>query len=148
MREFAWSFWWLIFPIMWFVFGIVGMAFRHQRDRHALDLMKTYAEKGKDPAEISRMLGDHPSDWDGGWGDRWERRWARRAWRYSPYGAWQRAIMSVCVAGAFWFAAYYVDWPWYGPGFNIVAIIMSVIAAGAVLSAIFATLFAPRPPPA
>jgi hypothetical protein len=140
MHEFAWTYWWLIFPIMWFVFGIVGMAFRHQRDRHALELMKTYAEKGKDPGDIAKALGDGPSYWE----SRWDRRWARRAWRYTPYGAWQRAIMSICVAGAFWFAAYYFEWPFYGPGLTVVAIIMSVIAAGAVLTAIFASLFAPR----
>ena len=45
MREFAFAYWWLIFPAMWFVFGIVGMALAHQRERARLDLMKTYAEK-------------------------------------------------------------------------------------------------------
>ena len=142
MEEFAWRFWWLIFPIMWFVFGIFGMALKHRRDGQALELMKTYAEKGKDPGEIAKALDVGPTYWEG----RWDRRWARRAWRYTPYGAWQRAIMSVCVAGGFWFAAYYLDWPWYGPGLTIVAIIMSIVAGGALLSAIFASLFASRQP--
>ena len=140
MEEFAWRFWWLIFPIMWFAFGIVGMALKHQRDRDTLELMKTYAAKGKDPAEIAKVFGDAPSGWD----SRWERRWARRAWRYTPYGAWQRAIMAACVAGGFWFASYYIDWPWYGPGLSIVAVIMTVVAVGALISAIFASLFASR----
>jgi hypothetical protein len=140
MEEFAWRFWWLIFPIMWFAFGIVGMALKHRRDHDALELMKTYSEKGKDPAEIAKALDVGPTYWE----SRWDRRWARRAWRYTPYGAWQRAIMSICVAAGFWFAAYYLDWPWDGPGLTIVAVIMSVIAAGALLTAIFASLFAPR----
>ncbi len=142
MDEFAWRFWWLIFPIMWFVFGIFGMALKHRRDRDALDLMKTYAQQGKDPAEIAKVLGDGTS----GWESRWDRRWARHAWRYTPYGAWQRAITAICVAGGFWLATYYLGWPWYGPGLTIVAVIMSVVAAGALINAIFASVFAPREP--
>ncbi len=142
MDEFAWRFWWLIFPIMWFVFGIFRMALKHRSDRDTLELMKTYAQQGKDPAEIAKALGDTPSGWD----SRWDRRWARRSWRYTPYSAWQRAISAICIAGGFWLATYYLHWPWYGPGLTIVAVIMSVVAAGALINAIVASVFAPRGP--
>jgi hypothetical protein len=139
MHEFAWTYWWLIFPVMWGVFGIFGMMMASQRERARLELMKTYAEKGKDPSEISRALGPGP--------DYWDYRWARRAWRYSPYWAWPRAIMAVCVAAGFWVAAYYTDWPFWGwPGLRLVAVIMTVIAAAALMRAIFASLFAPKLP--
>lgn len=139
MQEFAWTYWWLIFPIMWFVFGIFGMGFAHRREQAKLELMKTYVEKGKDPSEIARAFDTGPGYWD--------RRWARRAWRYSPYWAWPRAIMAVCIAAAFWAAAYYGDRPFWGwPGFQVVAVIMSVLAVGAVLRAVFASVFAPKLP--
>ena len=58
--------------------------------------------------------------------------------------AWPRAIMAVCVAAAFWTAAYYADWPFWGwPGLRVGAIIMSIIAVGALLRAVFASVFAP-----
>jgi len=144
MDEFARHYWWLIFPLMWFVFGIFGMALAHRRDRDAMDLMKTYAEKGRDPSEIAQVLGRRPGDWSGDWGGGW---WARRAWRYTPYWAWRRAIMAGCVAIGFWLAAYYADWPdWGWPGFSVVAIIMSVIAAGALINAVLASVFSARSP--
>ena len=138
MQEFAFAYWWLIFPLMWFVFGIFGMALAHQRERTRMDLMKTYAEKGKDPSDIARAFDTGPSYWD--------HRWARRAWRYSPYWAWPRAIMAACVAAGFWAAAYYADWPWGWPGLRVVAIIMSIIAVGALVRAVFASVFAPKLP--
>ncbi len=136
-EAFAFAYWWLIFPLMWFVSGLFGMWAHHRRQSAALDLMKTYAEKGRDPAEISRVLDASPE---------WDSRWARRAWRYGPYGAWRKAIMSACVAAAFWVGAYYTDYADFpfGPGLTVVAIIMTVIAAGSLVFAIGTSLFPPR----
>ncbi len=134
---FAFAYWWLIFPLMWFVFGLFGMWAHHRRQSAALELMKTYAQQGRDPAEISKVLGAAP-DWDS--------RWASRAWRYGPYGAWRKAIMSACVAAAFWVGAYYTgyaDYP-FGGGLTVVAIIMTVIAAGSLIFAIGTSVFPPR----
>jgi hypothetical protein len=141
MQDFAMAYWWLIFPIMWFVSSLFGMWMHHRRQQDTLELMKTYAAQGKDPSELAKTLGPDPSSWD--------YRWSRRAWRYgpgwgwrgSPFWAWRRAIMTGCVAIGFWIAAYYADWSWGGPGFTVVAVIMSVIAAGSLLTAIFASLF-------
>ncbi len=139
------AYWWLIFPLMWFVFGIFGMWAHHSRQRAALDLMKTYAEQGRAPAEIAKVLDTGPG---------YDSRWSRRAWRYGAYGgwrygphwAWRRAIMSACVAAGFWAAAYYVDYadfPFAG-GFSVVAIIMTIVAAGSLIFAIGTSVFPPR----
>ncbi len=137
MQDFAMAYWWLIFPIMWFVFGLWGMWLTHQRQQAAMELMKTYAAQGKDPSEIAKTLGPDP----GAFAGPYYGRWGWRAWRYTPFWAWRRAIMTGCVAIGFWVASYYAPWPWGGPGFTVVAIIMSIIAAGALLTALFATLF-------
>lgn len=138
MEDLVRSYWWLVFPLMWFVFGTFGMALAARRERAALELMKTYAAQGKDPSDLARALNPGP--------DYWDRRWARRAWRYTPYWAWPRAIMAGCVAVGFWIAAYYADWPWDWPGLWVVAVIMSFVAVGALLRAIMLSVFAPRAP--
>lgn len=50
-------FWWLVFPVMWFVFGMFRMAMRSNEHRAMLEMMKTYAAQGKDPAELARAMG-------------------------------------------------------------------------------------------
>ena len=36
-----WSFWWLIFPVMFFAMGALQMWLRYKRHKDTLDLMKT-----------------------------------------------------------------------------------------------------------
>ncbi|ESQ84524.1 hypothetical protein AEAC466_09230 [Asticcacaulis sp. AC466] len=47
-------FWWLIFPIMWMVFGIVRLVLRGLYDQRKLDLMKSYLAQGKDIPDALR----------------------------------------------------------------------------------------------
>ncbi len=138
MADFAYSYWWLVFPLMWAVSGAWGMWLHHRRQLDTLELMKIYAAQGKDPSELAKTLNPCPGpdaayDW----------RWRRRAWRYTPFWAWRRVIMTACVAAGLWWAAEYLDWPfaWH---LEIAAMIMTVIAAVSVLSAIFSSLFAPK----
>ena len=138
MEDFAFSYWWLMFPLMWMAFGAWGMWLRHRRQQDTLEVMKTYAAQGRDPSELAKTL-----DPCSGPGAAYDWRWQRRAWRYTPFWAWRRAIMSVCVAAGFWFAAEYLDTPW-GWHLEIVAVIMTIIAGASLLSAIFSSLFAPK----
>ncbi len=57
MDYFFFRFWWLVFPIMWFVFGTIRMAMRANEHRAMLEMMKTYAAQGKDPTELARAMG-------------------------------------------------------------------------------------------
>ena len=45
------SYWWIIFPIFGMGMGLFGMVDSSRRTRQMMDLMKTYAEQGKDPPE-------------------------------------------------------------------------------------------------
>jgi len=137
LESFAFAYWWLIFPLMWFLSGMFGMWLHHRRQNAALDLMKTYAEKGRDPGELAGILDGGPARYGFP---------GRGAWRYGPYWAWRKAIMSGCVAAGFWAAAYYTDYP-FGGGFTVVAIIMTIIAAGSLIFAIGTSLFPPRTTP-
>jgi hypothetical protein len=54
------GFWWLIFPIMGFAFGGFGMFMRHRQSQKALDILKAYADQGKDPPpEVLRAVYGH-----------------------------------------------------------------------------------------
>lgn len=149
MEQFAFAYWWLIFPIMWFVFGMFGMWMGHRRQRDTLELMRTYAAQGKDPAEIAKALnGGVPPDpygdpWGGPYGWRGPWRWYRRG----PYWEWRRFIMFACLAAGFWFAGQYAGWPGTERAFTLVAIIMGVLAAGSFMFAIMATALGPPKPP-
>jgi hypothetical protein len=147
MEDLFSSYWWLLFPLAFFVFGAWDRWLWYKRSRDRLDLLRTYTSQGKDPpAELLRELRDD-DDLDGppfGPGMRMRRRYYRRAWRYSPYWAWRTALITGAVAAGFWFASEYayapgLDWP-----FRLVAIIMTCVAAGHLVAALFSTAFRDR----
>jgi hypothetical protein len=163
MNGFFWSYWWLMFPIGAFVFGAWDRWLANRRSRDHLELIRTFAAQGKEvPPELLRQMGDVPPDGGptpppgysggynsgpyGGYGGYWGHpRYMRRAWRsyyrWGPYGQWRSAIVTAAVAAGFWFASEYADWPGAEEPFRLVAIIMSVVAAGNLLLAILSTTF-------
>jgi hypothetical protein len=152
--DFSWlvaSYWWLIFPLMGFAFGAFGMWMGYRVHRDRMDLMKTYASQGKDPAEIAKIMGGPASGapdpyWGGGYPmgrHYWGGPWAWGYWgRWGPYREWRRFILFVCLAVGFGVASRYSDIPGTEHAFTLVAIIMSVLAIGSFLFAILATVFA------
>jgi F0F1-type ATP synthase membrane subunit c/vacuolar-type H+-ATPase subunit K len=57
------SFWWLIFPIGWGVFGLLGSWIKHREAQQALEVLKSYAEQGKDaPPELIQVLRGTPPE--------------------------------------------------------------------------------------
>jgi hypothetical protein len=141
MGYYFWSLWWLIFPIMGFLFGAFGMWMSYRAHRDRMELMKTLIQQGKDPSELAKVMGQ------GGQGldfDPWTDPWAgsrRRAWRaWGPMREWRRFILLACLAGGFWLAAQYADWPATEHGFTLAAIILGVMAAGALGLAIVSSI--------
>ena len=43
------SYWWLLFPFSWIVFGAFQGWLRYQARRDALDVLKSYAAAGREP---------------------------------------------------------------------------------------------------
>jgi hypothetical protein len=135
MEQFLFSFWWLIFPIMWFGFGFFGMYLRHRRHRDAMEVLKTYAAHGKEPpAEVSRILSGASDTSCGGYGYGW---WGRR---WGPYWEWRRVFIFTSLAVGFGIAAWYGDdWGVHGePAFVIVAAVFACLAVGSLLFALMA----------
>ena len=94
-HDFYWGFshfWWLIFPLFWMVIVLAWGWSRHSRANRALDIIKSYADQGKDPPpELMKSL-QGGTDGYCGWGG---------GWRYSPEGRLQRAIVFTALAIAF-----------------------------------------------
>ena len=155
MHGYGWfffSFWWLIFPLMGFVFGGFGMWMSHRRSQQALDILKTYAEQGKEPPpEVMQAIqgggvngpgyggpGYGPGPY-GGYGGPWGG-WGARAYRWGPYWAWRRVVIFGSLAAGFGFAAWYGGGETHGP-FILVAIIMGCLTVGSLVFAVLNTVF-------
>ncbi len=142
MEQFAFAYWWLIFPIMWFIFGIFGMWMAHRRHRDTIELMKTYAAQGKDPAELAKAM-NTPDAWGGPWG---YGGFLGNRWRRGPYWEWRRFVVFACMAVGFWLASLYAGSAGAERAFTLVAIIMGVMAAGSGLFAVMASMLGRKPP--
>jgi hypothetical protein len=168
------GFWWLIFPVLGFVFAGFGMWMHHNRSQRALDILKIYADQGKDPPpEVLRAVYGHAdpaqgyggptgqgpvnptppnyasgpgygSGWGGPWGwGGWGGPWSWRAYRWGPFWAWRRVFIFTSLAVGFGVAAWY-EGGRDAEGFVIVTIIMSVLAVGALLTAIMQSMWKPK----
>jgi hypothetical protein len=52
-------FWWLIFPLCGMAMGLLHMNQRHDRNNRILDMIRVYAEQGKEPPpELLKLLND------------------------------------------------------------------------------------------
>lgn len=57
MEELFRSYWWLVFPLSWIVFGAFQSWLAYRARRDTLALLKSYAEAGRDPpAELVARL--------------------------------------------------------------------------------------------
>ncbi len=133
------SYWWLMFPLFWFVAGAWHSLLNLRRHRDNLDLIKTYISSGKEiPPGLMDSL-NKPSlddDWDrDSYGGRRGRRYYRRG-----FGGWPNVALFGSLALGFGYAAQ-TDLYEAGPAFVIVAFVMGALC----LSSLVATLMM-RPP--
>ena len=92
-------FWWLIFPLFWMGAMVMAQWSRHNRANRALDILKSYADQGKDPPpELMKSL-QAGTDWGSrdncGWGG------GSWGWRYSPQRLLHRTFVFTALAIAF-----------------------------------------------
>lgn len=126
------SHWWLIFPMFGFLIAFYSMWLQHRRSRDWMEVMKTYAQQGKEPpASMTGMQGD------------W--RWNYYSMRRTPYWEARRGIILGVLAGAFYYL-YYTN-PIRNDGFGIAAIICGALAIGFLLISLFPRPRMDLPPP-
>ncbi len=136
-HHFFFAFWWLIFPLSWFVFGAFGMWLNYRRHRDHMDLLKSYADKGKEPPPevLKAAAGGDPGNDPYGYGYGYY----RRPWRRGPLWEWRRAFVFGALAVGFGYAGF-VDQSFGSPhAFQLVAVIMGALCAGSLMFAILAS---------
>ena len=130
MEDLFRQFWWLIFPVMGMVYGLVGMLQQNRSQTRTLDLLRTYAEQGKEPPpELLRALsqGGEPPNMMGVRQDRLS-------------GAWWTFFVFIALAGGFGVGANSFGEDAHN-AFMVVTVVMGILAFGALVMALAATFF-------
>ena len=134
MAEIFENYWWLLFPLGFFVAAGWGSFMRYKRTQAKIDLLKTYAASGKEPpADLIASLDDPEGrpDWSdldqGSSGDR------------SNYGTGSNAFLVILFAGFAAVFAYegYVGLIGIGQVAYFVAMIFVVLSAAFFVSSFF-----------
>jgi len=136
MEDLFRQFWWILFPLSWFVFGAYQSWLSYRANRDTLDLIKAYAQSGREPppellAKLNKRWNDgdeldEAEDDDG----RVRRRHRRR---YRREGTWSRVALFGCLCAGFAYAAA-TDLYEAGPAFVIVTFVMAALAVAAAVS--------------
>lgn len=129
--------WWLMFPILGFGIAFFSMWLQHRRSRDWLELMKTYAQQGKEPpASLTNAASS--GDWN------WNHR-PYYSYRGTRFWDFRRAIFLGVLAGAFGYLYYYR--PEHNEGFATAAVILGALSVAFLLMSLFRPRSADPPPP-
>lgn len=125
MEDLFRSYWWLLFPLGWFVFGGFNAMVNYYRQKNVLKIIKTYADRGEQPPEALLKIVEQPID------DRHEYQTGSRM----NDGNWFSVVLFGIMAVGFGYAS----WSnMYGAGdaFLIVAFVMGALCAACLVSAL------------
>jgi hypothetical protein len=123
------QFWWLIFPLSWFVFGAWQSWLSYRANRETLDLIKTYAASGREPPP--ELLARLNKRWHGDDEDRDERpRYRRRRER-----SWYQVVLFGALASGFTVAAA-TDMYGAGEAFVIVAFVLGALCLATLVQVV------------
>lgn len=115
------SFWWLIFPIFGMFMGLYGMISSERRSSRVIDLIKSYVDQGKEPpAELLRLAAQETEAWQG----TPEMRRQNNGWSFVVFAGLAAGF------GAGWYMVRAEQWSF---AFAIVAIVMGIMALGALV---------------
>lgn len=132
MEDLFRSYWWLIFPLSWFVFGGFQSWLSYKANRDTLDLIKSYAASGREPpAELVARLNKRWNEDDYDYDDRPRRR-RYRGYRYSGDPVYRVVLFGALCAG-FSYAAF-TDIYGSGDAFTIVAFVMGALSLASLVS--------------
>jgi len=133
MWEFLERFWWLVFPLAWFIGAGWNSLLNYRRQRATIDLIKSYADAGKEPpAELIRAL-ERPVDEDG-----------VPAGPRQNWGWYQVVLFGALAAGLYYVSSINL----FGDdGFNNMLFLASIVLAALALASIVAAVSFRRPKP-
>ncbi len=123
-------FWWLIFPLFWMAYAMVRLWLRHARANRGLEVLKSYAEHGKEPpAEVLAALKDrHDQD-------------VHR--HRGPEHGWTRFCLFAALTVAFFVVAFVPNE--MSEGHEFAFIFVGIIMVGLAVGGLVTALMKPRP---
>ncbi len=122
--QFFASYWWLMFPVFGMFMAVMGMFQSERRTNQTMDLIKSYVDQGKEPPPELLKLAAQDSE-----GKPSQTAGENRAWSFIVF----TAISAGLGTGYYFVQA--EDWAF---AFLIGAVIMGVMAVGALLLLVLA----------
>ena len=132
MEDLFRSYWWLLFPLAWFVFGGFTSFLNYRRQRDALKLIQTYAERGQEPPAALLKVLDRPLDEEGAamWGV------GNSGGEGRPGdGAWFSTVLFGVMAAGFAYASW-ADIYGASQAFLIVSFVLGALCLASLVSAL------------
>jgi hypothetical protein len=127
MEDLFRSYWWLLFPLSWFVVGGWQSWLRYRSNRDTLDLIKSYAQSGREPPpELLARLNQRDV-----YGDDDDRHRGRHG--YARQGGWYQVVLFGVLCMGFSYAAI-TDLYGAGPAFVIVAFVMGALSLATLVA--------------
>lgn len=131
MEDLFRSYWWLMFPLAWFVSSGFSSLLNYRRQRDTLKLIQTYAEKGQEPPEALLKVLDRPIDADT---EMWGGGNYGRSGRPGD-GSWFSVVLFGVMAAGFGYATY-TDIYGAGDAFLIVSFVLGALCLASLVSAL------------
>ena len=130
MEGLFYQFWWLIFPIGFGLLGAYNSFLGYRRQRDALNLIKTYAEKGQEPPAALLEILKRPLDEDG-----WD---GRSPGNRQPTNYWSLFGLFTALSVGFLGSRYVIGGLDDGAvvAFSVVGFVMGAVAVWALISAL------------
>lgn len=129
MEDLFRSYWWLLFPLAWFVSIGFSSLLNYRRQRATLKLIETYAQKGQQPPEALLRVLERPIDAD-----------TESRTYGSPSGGindnLRNLVLFTTLAVGFGYASW-ADIYGAGDAFLIVALVMAAVAAATGVTLLF-----------
>lgn len=133
MEQLFRDFWWLMFPLAWLVAGGVSSFCNYRRQSRALDLIRTYAEKGQEPPQALIDLIQKPLDGDAAL---WAAAGSGHTPARSPTNYWSLVGLFGVMSFGFAAAGQFTSLDGGTGVFFIVAVTMGAVAVWALVNAL------------
>ena len=139
MEDLFRSYWWLLFPLAWFVFGGFSSFLNYRRQRDTLKLIQSYAERGQEPPAALLKVLERPIDGSG----MYESSAGDGSGRPGD-GAWFSVVLFGVMAAGFAYATW-ADIYGAGEAFLIVSFVLGALCLASLVSALRSRGRGPRP---
>lgn len=132
MEKLFTQYWWLLFPLGWFIASGWQSLLNYRRHRDVLDLVRDYAKNGKEipPGLLDKLNAPREDD---DWNNVPDRREERRYRRRNGFGGWSQVVLFGSLAAGFAYAAA-TDIYEAGPAFVIVTFVMGAMCLASLVA--------------